>query len=366
MIDVVISGSNTEDLHGASVSMLREQGYTISMSDKTDMARYAHIVTDKNILESTQDLDAVIAHGSRVITMQHASDMYGASVPKASWNIRAHKAAMRILHTDPLQVMRDDDSALCDQLCSLPPHTKEEFAYSGPFQIGTWASKRHLPRHELRAGLERALGRELPVDRPVVAFFTDEVSLEPLLLDGLRKLAGEVTLVCKGLGEDYLDQLSDVAILWPSTEYSANDLRFGADCILAGYLSGSLSTAVMVGLRVLPYYTKRIRRHGIRHYASQWPSQYVPYGIVSENILFCMDRAYDIQDTSAILDALHSENYWKEYEHRLPQIQSQVFLDYDLNNAAQKTASLILRVLNNNSFMDRAASVRIRPEYIHI
>lgn len=68
-------------------------------------------------------------------------------------------------------------------------------------------------------------------------------------------------------------------------------------------------------------------------------------------------------DTKGILDRITSNEWWNDYNKRLPGAQKSIFGDYSIDDAPEKTAELIMRVFENNTFGKDAVGVQLRPEF---
>lgn len=109
--------------------------------------------------------------------------------------------------------------------------------------------------------LERKLGANLPKEKPIIAFFVDEYCDKTQVEEGVKKLASYASIIIKSY-RGWLMQDVPETYNWPDTGYAPNLLRFGADYILAGYQSGTLSTSTMLGLKIIPYYTDPVYING--------------------------------------------------------------------------------------------------------
>lgn len=363
VVDLVFEG---DAIFQNDVSSLRSDGYRIMSYDSSMMDAYDFIITDQyNLLFR----DIYVSHakrGARFLCTQHSTDGFGMTVPNCNYSIRSHKMLARCVYADEVVFLRDDGASVCDALCALPPESREEFAYSGPYHLDSWLERRH-DRAQLRSELLAALGGGIDPDKPLLAFFLDEISHEVQLVEGLRELSRHATIVYKAYykNDPRVVALGDAVIPWPSLEYAPNLLRFGADVVLAGYHSGTLATAVMAGLRVIPFYTRLIHPDGrpgkLSSYRLRIPRER-NYD-VANNCTLALEHVFDIQDTARIVDAIHSEAHWSDFERRLDCARHIAFGDYCLEEAAGKTAALILRAWQKGTFGPDASAVRIRREW---
>ena len=328
------------------------------------LQKYENIVVSRNFLWG--GLKDFNLETTRCIALTHAVD---APLSSGSMAARWYIAASRRQAETPEsgKVICSHQPELAGKLLSLPVLLRNEYAYSGPYHLGEWAVKRHCPKEELQQELEEFLGCSFDRSKPVVAFLQDEFCHEQQLIDGLGRLAEHVNLVIKA--GPRISALPGV-FAHPHKSFAPNLLRFAADYILAGYHSGTLASATMLGLQVIPYYSSMVFRGGR---AKGKRARYTVYlerqrngDNIGVDILESLNSPVNIQDTENILARISDEDWWAQYRKRLPAAQKTVFGDYDIDHAAEKTAQLIRRVFEKETFGENTAAVRLRPEYGHI
>ena len=242
---------------------------------------------------------------------------------------------------------------------TLPKTYLNEYAYTGPWHLGEWLTKRFWPKTRFRELLEETLKATLPATKPIVFFLEDEFCHPHLVGQALAKLAKHVTLIIKARKNLKVRD----AFNWPSQSLAPNLPRLASDLTLAGFQSGSLATNTMLGLPVIPYYTKFVWRK------KQGKRSLQPYATFSANRTgicaeICQENPpLDLTDTEAILDRLNDSAWQSTYLQRLPQIQRMIFGDYELDHCVEHTGQLLLTALEQGTLGSKTIALRIRPEY---
>lgn len=308
-----------------------------------------------------------------LIYLMHDTSYFG-----LSWDLPPHFYIMaskgQALAPENDKVSKESDPEKFFQYMSLPKNMVNEFSYTGPWQLNEWCKNRNLSKEKLRDMLEQKICARLPENKPVIAFFLDEYCDRALVEEGFKKLVPYASIIVKGWGNFIMPDLPG-AYRWPDRNYAPNLLRFGADYILAGYQSGTLSTSTMLGQKIIPYYTEKVHIHGnwlndgSRSYTYFLPDQTPNPKVAAKlptRIMDVLNPPLNLLDTEGILDRINSREWWNDYAARLPSVQKSIFGDYSIDDAPERTAGLIMKVFEKNSFGNDAAAVRIRPEYGNI
>ena len=352
----------------AHISSLLDEGYSVSPLTADSLSAYKNAVVNRNFYSCMPLFNWKNLRHMTFMALTHAVDAFF-----NSGNI----AARLYIAVSQRQARRREDSKVArdsqafTQLMHLPCKMRNEYAYSGPYHIGDWAKKRHWPKDRLRGMLEEKIGCTLDARKPVVAFLLDEVSHLGQVVAALERLAPLVNLVVKMLPVPGMaPPIVRGAYVWPSEDgFAPNLLRFAADFILAGYHSGTLASSTMLGLSVIPYYTpltheggRGVSRKKLGSHKIYLPGNF-PGDNVCVDILEYLNPPINLMDTSAILDRMENHSWWSDYAARLPAGQKNIFGDYCIDNAASKTATLLVRAITHGTFGADADAVRLRPEY---
>lgn len=339
-----------------------EQGYALHPADNAALARSTRALCGAGVYYYYNWVDKRLFSRLPSAYLVHAIDGSGAGDPTCRWFVAPHKA-MAVQAADG-KINREENPAAFDRLRALPPDRVSEYAYVGPYHLGEWETKRHAPKDQLRAALEESLGVSLPAHKPVLAFYRDEVCLPEEYVPALRRLARHASIIYKGIGDLRADPvfqaLKNDLFFWPGNGYAQNTLRFGVDAILAGYCSGTFASSVMLGLKVLPVYTTKVR---VRKNGNQCLYDYRHY-LKGCGMTATLNRSLatlvDINDRTRILALLEHSGFWQSYAQFLPVLQRNVFGDYRIEGAAQQTAALLLKGLAQGSMGEDVIALRPR------
>ncbi len=346
------------------IKTIADYGYSIFSLNSTLVNRYQKLIMSSGFFSRSQKLfDWNTTKASDITCLFHSVDIPARSNEYVARSyLCAHQRQAETKETN--KILQRENPALFMELMNLPQEMINEFAYAGPYHFGEWAIKRHLPKDHLRVELEDKLQVNLPSYKPIVAFLQDEFCHPGQLVQALKQLAQHVTLIIKPLG-----QLEPIAgtYIWPDESYAPNLLRFAADFILAGYHSGSLASASMLGLKVIPYYTNLIHFGGrnfgrLSKYTAYLPG-YFKGEHVCVDILRYLNPPIDLMNTKFVLDRIYDMSWWTGYTQRLSAAQKVIFGDYDIDGAAAKAARLLIRAFGRRSFGKDVVAVRLRPEY---
>ena len=346
-----------------NIGILQDDGYKIYPINPDKLWHYRGIVLSASFFWGNQTLFNWDGKRKKsMIGLFHACDGPASttSLP-ASHYICAHKRQAQIYEQN--KVSRDTNPELFNSLMNLPHILRNEYSYSGPYHIAEWAEKRLLPREQLQSELEEKLQCTFKKNKPIIAFLQDEFCHPRQVYDALKKLAPHCNLCIKSYS------FEDVpgAYLLKDKSMAPNLLRFAADYILAGYHSGTLASSTMLGLCAIPYYTNLIyfrgwRRGTLSKYTAYCPG-YFKNEHVCVDILNLINPPINLMDTESILERFYDKTWWSVYRQKLSAAQKTIFIDYDIQGAAHKTAKLLLKVFARGSFGDDAVSVSLRPEY---
>lgn len=355
-----------------SIQDLIDNGYCISPLDVEKLLKYRSIALSFKFFASEIDHLGwrTVKTWPNLIYLMHDASFFG-----LSWDLPPHFYIMaskgQALAPEKNKVSKETDPEKYAEYMSLPKNMVNEFAYTGPYQLNEWCKNRNLPRQQLREMLERKLGACLPKDKPIIVFFEDEYCDRKHIMGGLRKLAPYASIIIKCWSSWVMPDVLGI-YRWPDQSYAPNLLRFGADYIMAGYQSGTLSTSTMLGLKIIPYYTDIVYINGnwdkavTSSYTYFLPGQTPNPKVAAKlptRIMDVLNPPINIMDTQGIMNRINSSEWWSDYNKRLPGAQKSIFGDYSIDDAPEKTAGLIMRVFEKNTFGKDAVGVRLRPEF---
>lgn len=345
-----------------ALNAVQQKGYALHPADNAALARSTRALCGAGIYYYYAWVDKRLLSRLPTACLVHAIDGSGAGDPTCRWFVAQHKSMA--MQPAEGKISREGNPAAFNRLRALPPDKVSEYAYVGPYHLGEWETKRHDPKEQLRSELEEGLGVSLPAHKPVLAFYRDEVCQPEEYIPALRRLSRHASIIYKGFGDLKKDPvfqaLNKDLFFWPSSAYAQNALRFGVDAILAGYCSGTFASSVMLGLKVLPFYTEKVR---VRKNGNQCLYDYRHY-LKGRGMAATLHRLLgtlvDINDRTRILLLLEHSEFWQGYKKLLPAVQKSVFGDYAIEGAAQKTAVLLLKALARGSMGEDAVALRPR------
>lgn len=294
-------------------------------------------------------IDINLVESLRDIYLVHSTDASGVPPKSSRWMIAQH---MRMALTEEKNKHTSNFSSL------LKSGNVTEYAYTGIYSLGEWEQKRKLPKNILQKELEQILGRKLKKDQPVIVFFQDEISDWREYVMGLNELSKSANVIYKSYAKN-IDRsctaLHDGIYIWPSDRMSQNILRFSADIILAGYHSGTFVSSAMLGLKVIPYHTSFVLDKSNNNY-----TDYI-YFLEKETIHTKIINYLNLpllHMKNCNKNTLHDIFYHDVCSEKLERLKKNVFFDYMIDGATQKTAQLILKAFNRGTFGDAVVALR--------
>lgn len=340
---------------------LQDLGFFCREFDADTIKNYENIVLNANFLSRKGPLNEKVSPETHCVALKHSLDMpiFSYRLP-AHWYIGASQRQIEIAENGKVPRSQTE---LFTKIMEMPIALRNEYAYSGPYHLGEWVTRRHNPKAVLQQELEAFLGCTFDATKPVVAFLQDEFCHEQQVLEGLARLTEHVNLVVKA--GPRISALPGV-FAYPPSGFAPNLLRFAADFILAGYHSGTLASSIVLGLPVVPFYTTMIIwKGGVDAGKRKRYTVYLERQGNGDNI--CIDileqinPPVNLQDTEAVLERMNNTSWWKDYTCRLPVAQRRIFGDYTIEDATEKTAQLIKNVFSYGTFGEDVAAVRVRP-----
>lgn len=358
------SFDSLSDEYRLQIRTLLNDGYSVLPLNPDKINEYRVIVSTSMFYGPLGSLfDWSKAPDARLVALYHTTFL-----PVETTGLAAHyyilSSRRELEGEEDGKILRCDKPELYAKIMTLKRKMVNEYAFTGLFHLGEWTEKRKRPKRELRKELEECLGSSLDPAKPVVAFLEGWFFKPELMKKALARLAPHVNLIVKGLSRLAIEG----AHSWPKQGFAPNLLRFASDYILAGYRSGTLTSSTMLGLKVIPCYTSLVSLNW--HLRSKWGNYkafmpgFYPKEDICVDIIKTLNPPLDLENTSAILQRMHNKKWWEEYSEKLPQCQKNIFDDYMIDGAAQKTAHYIIKILTKGSLEEDAEAVRLRPEYM--
>jgi hypothetical protein len=244
-----------------------------------------------------------------------------------------------------------------------------EGVVAGIIHLGDWAHAKDS-KSDLKRQLAQQLGVNFDPDLPLLVYYTCSSNDYKEADIGLSKLSecANVLIKTKSNGPSYAEG-KNICIF--SDKYWGTWLpRFAADYFLAGCGSGALSTAVMLGLPVIPVYTQffdTFRLGGAdagdrQQDATAQRLKSFPLGTkgVNSSIVKYI-TPIRMSDTERIVERLHDAEYWKNYEENIHAIQCSIWGRYYTQDAAARAAAYIKNILQHGTMLPSEIAALNKP-----
>lgn len=251
---------------------------------------------------------------------------------------------------------------------------KCEVAYTGPYHIRNLHMYKNLTKHDKYNNLCEIAGKELPRDKPIIAFFEDQLSNENQIAFTINKLQQFCTVIYKPIfsADNIKDKISNDTILCERWGFSPNVLRFSVDFVLAGYQSGTFLSSNMLGVPVIGFYSRLITKKAqLIQRPCFWTAKIPKYIDIlncnAQNILlykyYKANYLFDLLDIERIKNAILGTEYLDWYHKNLLSLQKEAFGDYMLEGAAEKTAEYIMRFAREGTLGKDCSAVYLKEQY---
>lgn len=220
---------------------------------------------------------------------------------------------------------------------------------AGPYQLGPWEEKRHLPRERQRGLLEEHLGTPIPADRELLLYCGGLLDHPREHIDAVRQLSSARTVLFKPFYDhpiyESLTGLPFVHLIRDSIHVSPNAMRFAADIILTSPLSGVYTTSLLLRLRVLPFLTWHQSCGQDRENFAPWKARMPLQGTRPE--LYIAQKLGGPFDNKTLRDMekrMDNPRYWRRYDAAQQILLPAFFGDYRIEGAAERAARGLLNV----------------------
>ncbi len=336
---------------------IKSLGFETRFLNYEDIKNYENVVASSCFFEHGAESEKFFKLPTKKILIHHSVDStYSGANHSAQYYItNSEKSIVQTMFTEKNTPKEHEE------LLTFPQEHLNYGTYSGIYHLDEWEKKRKLPKEVLRKELAEYLEIEIPHDKPIIALLEDDYCHPQQVAKGIKALqdTNKFTIIVKDWNQ-FREFYPKDTIYWKSNLFAPNLLRFTADYIFAGFLSGTLSSSIMLGLSVIPYYTSLVRE---KIYSKKWTNFYKAHKQTMENF---QGLALNILETEQVVSRLTSEEYWKKYQENIPLMQENNYGKYLIDGAAQKTVDLILKVFNEGDFKNDQLGLAIRPEFIHL
>lgn len=343
------------------LKFLSESGYSVYPLDRDKINQYDHVIMTSVFCSTKQKLFDwnglnIQKYKNRFLGLIHSVDTPIIIADNIfSYFILASSKQAELYEEG--KINRNTNPALFKQLMALPKDAICEYTYTGLYHIGTWTNKRYLPRDILIGWLEEKLSCNFDPHKPVVSFFYNKHNDKEYTISALQEIAKYTNLVIKtGGGIPPIEG----AFIWRDMTFAPNLLRFASDFILASYHSGTLTSATMLGLKVIPYYTPDIFIERKKASYKDFMPDRDSSGQLCVQVIKNLNAPIDIGDTFALLERMEDTEYWNNYKLRLPLKQKEIFGEYAIEDADRITKKTIMNAFNKDTFGKNIVAVKKR------
>lgn len=309
--------------------------------------------------------------GYRFSAVEQAKGRYGAVGVAGYQDLEKHPALSSLadrhvflLHASAF-IFLPDEAPFTHILCQFPrqinlgeialPDTVREVYPAGPYQLGEWASLRHLPKRLRLELLQKELGTAVPPDRELILYCGGLHDQPDEQIDAVRQLADTRTVLFKPYYDqpayEALSGIPGVHLIRNSVQVSPNAMRFAADIILTSPLSGVFTTCQMLRQRVMPFLTWRQSSVQERDTFFPWRSR---LSLESDQPELLIARKlggpFDNSSLSELKRHLTDPRYWQDYGIKQEALLRAFFGDYRIEGAALRAARGLLNVARYGVF----------------
>lgn len=359
LVDIIIY----EKFQPEEIKSFELEKYNILFGEK-HLHNYKYIVIDKIYLP-----EKACKYNAKFICYAHYTDnqMPASVLTDCSLFLFSSKKQQR-LHVVACDLLPEANglAGSADYKC--------EIGYTGPYHLGAFLERRHESKTKLKTELAQELKIDIPEDKPLIFMLEDEVCHIGQLAYAANAMSRYATVIYKtllpspawGLGKfnDSVHIIRDY--------FAPNLMRFSADYICCGYLSGSFTTSIMLGQNVLPYYSRIVRSRDQKTFNQSYYNEYRKISADesmrnTKQIIYLKfyneGKLLDLIDSAAFKSAILGTEYKKWYHSILPDLQKEAFGDYVLEGAPQKTAEYIMRFVNEGTLGKDCSAVYLKEKY---
>lgn len=277
-------------------------------------------------------------------------------------------------------ILRDIHIATQKNIHEVYSGNKCEIAFTGPYHIGDNLRVNFNDKTSYRRLLERELGCDIPTDRPVVFCVEEQHFCLNQIVRALNMLADDCTIIFRPYYRTdwhQIKKLRNDIIIYTKMRIdgeagfhkSPNTARFAADFIMCGMFNGTFYSGLMLGLNVIPYFTKIIKHktYDIKPYPCSELLEKHRSGLIfhpfSKYIYNHWPFFFDVVNVEKIREAILGREYVEWLQQNMPEIQKRVFGKYHIKDADMKTFEYILKFAGNGTLGDDAAAVYLKETF---
>lgn len=267
---------------------------------------------------------------------------------------------------DPILPLADMDDKNLNLLSAIDIQARCELVHTGPYYIETCdyeSEDKSIYKNIIR----KKFNYNIDPLKPVLVIFEDELCDTEQFVNCANNLCNYANIIIKPLSYSNfqsVDKLDADINIYNGRELFPKLLIKSADFILAGFCSDILFISIMLGLKVIPYYSKKIKSGNMqRSY-----EDFINTTNTSEQLrsrLLKKVSLFDLLDVENIKNAVIASEYSYWYYDMLPTLQKEVFGDYIQLDGAHLTAEYIIRFSINGTLGKIRNAIYLRDKYFN-
>ena len=240
---------------------------------------------------------------------------------------------------------------------SLTPEGGES-VFAGMIFAGDHNKFKKYSKNTLKEGIEKAMGIRLNPELPLVVYYPCHC-VDPDVVDSsLQKISKYANIITKPFPG--MQSMAKGENIYECSDHSlATQLRYSADFLLHGFISGALASSFYLGLRVIPIHT----RYTGRYFCEEKDLTTFIDAVTSpacsriSNIEIMKHISpLNIEHESLVLNRINDSLYWEKYDHHLPLIRERIFGEYSNADGMDIVKNYIEHLLVKNTFLTRGLS----------
>ena len=251
---------------------------------------------------------------------------------------------------------------------------KCELAYTGPYHIDERFINKNLSKSDLRKELSDILNREIPNNKPLIFILEDELCHFGQIVIGANRISQFATVIIKpllSLESHIMNKISDNVIIF-TEGWAPNLIKYSSDFVFAGFNSSTFLSSIMLGINVMPYYSKFVKqKKPDKKYVDSRPFYWmncIPRNInkysnardVVQYRFYKSNKFFNILDTNNIKKSITDKIYINWYHKILPHLQKEAFGNYMLEGSANKTVKYIKQFAKDGTLGNDCSAIFLK------
>lgn len=239
---------------------LAARGMRLLPHEEAATYTYDYILMDYNFSYNEVFRNAENIAPAKIIAYAHGTDRGMGVQESVDFFIFHNEMQLRSITQEKL-VSYDKDGVPC---VAVLKNSGIECAWSGLHHFGESVALRHADKKSLKEAFFQAVGRPEYISSPLplAIYLEDECNEDIRVANALYKLSESCIVGVKPWYYGKYRSLPNLFVFRGPAQV-AHLGRFAADVVLCGAFSGVLTTCLMLGLRIVPVYTRTV--HNLRN-----------------------------------------------------------------------------------------------------